>query len=1313
MKKRLISIAAAVVIMTCSSVSFVPAQTVQAAALTAAEADWQQGWTGKEGGSGFTVSADGSTVVLANEKANNGKFTDGEDSLVYYAAEMPGDKDFVLSARVTIDEYSTLEESSNPHQGSVGIGVLDSLYNKTDDKAYDNGVFVGTYAAKKDEDLTFRGMYRDGKAEKTIGDALSDPIPNAGSGLGSFDVSIAKSGSIYTLTCGENSQTVEMTAFSDSLFPCLYIARNVKATFTNVSLAVDNRVITALEVEGDFQKTYTYGDELNLEGMQVTAVYDDGSREVCDSYAVKGYNPEKAGTQTLELTKGAAAAYIDVTVENLKADKLTLDYTPAKTVYSSGTLFRTEGMQATVHYSNGLTEELGADECTITADGKTITDGTVISGTQPIKAVVKMKPRAGVDSSAVLDTFTITPEDNPITSLQVQPPVKTQYYLGDSLDTTGMTITAVYADGKKEVLKQNEYELTGFSSKTAGDSKITVQTKGGNVFAEFGVTVAERKAEGISITKYPRTTYGIGEEFDPADMVVSINYDSGESEPTADYTVNTDKFSSAEAGKTAVTITTEYGSADLPITIKEMPQAKWRKATFGQSSGYDKPDSAGVTAEKYGTVEGTINVKAWDGCGKITNDHDGMTYYYTEVDGDNDFKLSADIKVNKYLEHNNDDTKRNGQEAFGIMARDVVPLTGADGKVTTKSDNAQKDDEGVAVPLEGNAVFASNIALFGGYSGTGWPSDTSQPIYEKQTKLNRINLLIRDTVTAPDGGGKRIGPFALSSEFPAEGSTYRMTLERVNGGLYARCYDYKTGKIEENVYYDDDLLKAQNAESIYVGFFAARWADIDVSNVSFYETDRSTDQKFESTEKEEKTAEFYFFGDNYVTSDNYSFKLQPLNAKGTVTVSLNGKIIAQDVEIKDEKSFDCTLGKDRANSLVAIFTPSDTESLTSYEPIVIRQKVYNKTDYNAQAEVIYASPDGRFENAGTADSPYDVDTAIGFLADGQTVELAGGTYYRTSEINIPLGKDATAEKPRTVRAAKDQEVIFDFMNTSAGVVLGGKHWNIDGISFTNCAANMKCFHLGGSYCVVSNCKFYGNRDMGLQISRILGSAQPDINTWPSYNTILNCESYNNCDPSMINADGFGAKLTVGYGNVFRNCSSHHNVDDGWDLYTKVNSGAIGAVTLENCVSYRNGWRLNPDGSEASYNSGGNNGFKCGGENVGVQHVLINCTAYGNGNNGITTNSNPMLKLDGVKSFDNQGSNIRLYSDKPEEYNYDVKNTVSYNSGAFDVIGSLNEDTEYTNASETPLLSTGNYFQLKEGEKSVNSAGEEATADMVK
>lgn len=1289
MKKRILSGALALT-MALSALGSIPS-------FAAIDNSWIVDWTGKDGSINFNVTAtDNSTVVMENTKANNGKFSDGEDSIIYYAKEIDINEDFELSARVNIDEYNTLEESSNPQQGSVGIAVLDSLYHKTDDVSYEDSVFLGTYAKGSGDDLTFRAMSRNNSATKEISDALSDPISNTGSNLGSFKLSIVKTGNAYTLTCGDKSQVVEMTALEDAVYPCLYIARNAKATFSDVKLTKAARKPVSMKLEGSCKKEYIYGDALDLTGIKAIVTYDNGDIEEVKDYLVKGYSPTRLAKQTVTLSKGNAQASITVEVKPLETTAINVDYIPAKSTYAKGDIFKTLGVQITAEYADGTKEILGDNDYVLHMDGKVLKNGASLNTTGKKQIKVFRADKEGI-SSKITGSFNVKVNKNSVDTLTVKAPDKTIYYLGDKFDTTGMVVTSSYVDDARkivtEILSDVDYKISGFDSNTTGDKTVVVTSAANpQVSASFKVNVFERQPKEINITNYPRTTYAVGETFDPQDMVVSIVYDNGDVEPTADYTVDTSAFNSAAAGTTSVSVGAQgFESVSLPITVVESMNNAWRSATFGQSSGYDKgPDLVGVTAENYGTTEGKINVKAWDGAGKITNDHDGMTYYFTSVKGNDNFKLSADITVDRYLEHDNDDTKRNGQEAFGIMAKDVVPLDAGDGSITIDPTSAKVDEEGVPVPISNSKVFASNIALFGGYSGTGWPSDPTAASYEKNTKLNRINLMVRDTVTATDGGGQRNGPFAVSSDFPKEGNKYRMTLERLNGGIHAICYNYQTEETMDYYYYDDTFLTVQNPDVLYVGFFAARWAEITVENVEFHESVRETDRTVESSEKPAATPELLFRSNPYSIKPVYEFDLDLDNAKGTITVKMNDKVIAQDRPISNIEHFVANLDTNRVNKLVAVFTPDNSLNLTSYAPIVIREDIYHKS-INIGNTTVYASPDGKFSGLGTEGSPYDIYTAFGFLQPGQTLILKGGTYKLDRPIEIGHGVSGTASAMLTVKAEDGKKVILDGQNKTAGMIIGGDYWHIKGIEVTNCAENQKGFHLGGSHNILEDCIFSNNRDMGLQLSRISGKDQPTFDLWPSYNLILNCESYNNCDPSMINADGFGAKLTVGVGNVFRGCKSHHNVDDGWDLYTKVNSGAIGPVTLENCQSYRNGWHLNDDGTETSYNAGGNNGFKCGGENVAVQHVLINCKAWGNGNNGITTNSNPALKLVNVTAYDNAGSNIRLYSDKPEEYNYDVQGVISVNSGEPDVVATLTDKTEYTNASETPLASDINYW----------------------
>lgn len=189
---------------------------------------------------------------------------------------------------------------------------------------------------------------------------------------------------------------------------------------------------------------------------------------------------------------------------------------------------------------------------------------------------------------------------------------------------------------------------------------------------------------------------------------------------------------------------------------------------------------------------------------------------------------------------------------------------------------------------------------------------------------------------------------------------------------------------------------------------------------------------------------------------------------------------------------------------------------------------------------------------------------------------------------------------------------------------------------------------------------------------------------------------------------FACKLTAGYNNVFSGCSSHHNLDDGWDCYTKLATGAIGPVQVENCVAYRNGYQLNDDASETDWGNGaGCNGFKMGGENIHVAHYLKDCISWGNKRSGVDSNYNPGFKMRNVISYNNEGPNIKLYSGtgnimkdengsqtdankKPYKFDYDMKGVVSCADPAkgainFDQIGSVwtdqgEPDTTYGNLS---------------------------------
>ena len=165
----------------------------------------------------------------------------------------------------------------------------------------------------------------------------------------------------------------------------------------------------------------------------------------------------------------------------------------------------------------------------------------------------------------------------------------------------------------------------------------------------------------------------------------------------------------------------------------------------------------------------------------------------------------------------------------------------------------------------------------------------------------------------------------------------------------------------------------------------------------------------------------------------------------------------------------------------------------------------------------------------------------------------------------------------------------------------------------------------GSGSRVDGCTACCNGDTGILICAFPGA---DRQQWPNNNLIINCDSFHNCDPARENADGFGAKLSVGEGNRFVGCIAHHNVDDGFDLYSKQILGPIGAVTIENCAAYANGRR------EPGMSEGAGSGFKLGGEGLAIPHSVCGCVAFGNALAGFSPNSNPAPRLSRLNAWDN-------------------------------------------------------------------------------
>lgn len=184
-----------------------------------------------------------------------------------------------------------------------------------------------------------------------------------------------------------------------------YNQKAARLTVTVVAPAVDHIEITSEPND----KEYIEGDELNLDGLVVTAYYENDTSEVVTDYEVKGYNstPTQTEEQTITVTYGGKTATFTVTVKIVELVGIEVTKRPTKREYEVGDRLDLTGMEVTAKYSDESEETLksgdyttsgynGSQEgtCTITVTYRGKTDTFTVTVTQ-VKYTVTF--RTGVD----------------------------------------------------------------------------------------------------------------------------------------------------------------------------------------------------------------------------------------------------------------------------------------------------------------------------------------------------------------------------------------------------------------------------------------------------------------------------------------------------------------------------------------------------------------------------------------------------------------------------------------------------------------------------------------------------------------------------------------------------------------------------------------------------------------------------------------------------------------------------------------------------------------------------------------------------
>ncbi len=632
--------------------------------------------------------------------------------------------------------------------------------------------------------------------------------------------------------------------------------------------------------------------------------------------------------------------------------------------------------------------------------------------------------------------------------------------------------------------------------------------------------------------------------------------------------------------KNKIPLTMALCSAVVALSASASDVPRWKAIVFGQST--DLNFSSNVIPDKIGvnnvTIDGkTLGISSTADLtrpitiesrgGKIANSHDGLTFFYTQLPVDKNFVLKATVTVEQFGPEN--EAKPAAQEGAGLLVRDIV------GNPRQEPQNEGYEEFPAAANMVMNAIVTQD---------------------KKDSHRLKLQAISREGITQPWGNqGSMITRVSYKEEIDQRQTpTFRLKLERTNEGFVTAWAPAGTEEWISEKLPRADLISVQNQMHYYVGFFASRNAKITISDASLA---TSAAQTVLSKPFVAKTLPPVMQIASAALSMNKEYVLQArANEDGTFNVRQNDVAIGSAKSVKAGEMFTLPAQLQKYNAFQVTFTAASGKALTQNISVEHITAVTGNT--------LYVSPEGKVDGKGTEASPMAFNTAIERLSPGGTIILAEGNYPKT---DIPVSASGLKDQPKMLMAT-GKAVVH-------GIQLDAHYWHLKGIEITD-----KSLLIQGSYNLIEDVIAWRNDDTGIQISSPDKIGRP---LWASYNRVVNSTSFNNEDPGKINADGFAVKMRVGEGNSLEGCYAYDNIDDGYDLFNKIEDGANGVVVIENSVARNNT----------------SNGFKLGGEGQPVAHEIRNSIATGNHLDGFTDNFNPgRLIVENNISVDNKRFN---------------------------------------------------------------------------
>ena len=261
----------------------------------------------------------------------------------------------------------------------------------------------------------------------------------------------------YIVTDG-NNLTIEKTNVTIS-----YTENDITRETTQ-QITVVNKELTGIEVITSPAKTdYFVGENFSQEGMQIRAIYNDGSSNEITNYRIVDGNNLNYGQNTISIsyTENEITKFTTQKINVLKKMiGIEVINPPNKVDYINGENFDATGMIVVAKYNDESSEKIS---------DYLITNGVNLHTGQV--SIIIGYTKSGITVTTEQE-ITVT---NNITEITIKSvPNRITYVQGENLDVTGGIIEATYQDGSKQEVNMTVDMLSGYDKNTLGEQTITV-----------------------------------------------------------------------------------------------------------------------------------------------------------------------------------------------------------------------------------------------------------------------------------------------------------------------------------------------------------------------------------------------------------------------------------------------------------------------------------------------------------------------------------------------------------------------------------------------------------------------------------------------------------------------------------------------------------------------------------------------------------------------------------------------------------------------------------------------------------------------